>query len=146
VRRSDKAGSRIVAILRKTDQSIAEATFTDQSIAEATFTDLPDVRFTDLDSSSPAMKSYTAIKYQSNRDGVMLPRSIQRTLLFNDQKIPNKVNKTVEAGVFQSFTLTSLEDADPIPLINIEDGIKVIDDCRRNLDRHPLPAPVPLPK
>lgn len=92
------------------------------------------------------------IYYHANNDGLLVPYSSRTAYARSDPQVDIddlRIRSTVEV-VFESLTLTPLDQAPPLPEIKPIEGVRMIDDCAVAASREAgsavaVPTPTPAP-
>ncbi len=112
---------------------------------EMRYSDLPDVRMIAMRRMIPGRTEVTSeVRYRKNRDGFDEPHAIRETRRRIDETPPRIL--LIEEAVVTRFSMRSPAEPEPMPVIEIPDGLRVIDDCQDDESEGEVPVPSPESK
>lgn len=111
---------------------------------EMRYSDLPDVRMTAVRLTAPSSEIAGEVRYRQNPDGFHQPHAFREVRRRID-RTPPEID-LVEEAIVTRFSMRSPADSEPMPVIEIPDGLRVFDECSDEKGDDEVPAPSPESK
>lgn len=108
---------------------------------EMRYSDLPEVRMTAVRLTFPRSEIAGEVRYRQNPDGFQQPHAFREVRRRID-RTPPEID-LVEEAIATRFSMQSPADPQPMPVIEIPDGLRVLDRCpdEKGDDQAPAPSP-----
>ena len=123
-------------------QLVARVVLEDVVEYEMRYSDLPQVRMTAVRITLPQDETTGEVRYKLDPDGFHQPHAFREIRRSVRRETPPKI-MLIEEAIVTRFSMRSLAEPLPMPVIEVPDDVQVRDDCPDDKREDQVPTPTP---